>query len=437
MHKLYKHFWSWIIALFIVFSAQAQTFSPHSQFGIGNTYSPLFSGNKGIGGLSGGFRTLRDINYLNPASYSAIQYTTFDIGGHIYGNVVSDTARIADAANGGIHHIAIAFPVMMNRWSMSVGLLPYSYKKYSFSQEIEEDGVDYSFTNSGSGSTYQLYWGNGVKIKNFSVGLNTSFLFGTLDQTENIIFNDTISALNTVKHNELKLKDVQFNFGVQYTAKINKLENTDKDKQNIYMTIGAYGAPSFKIRSFHSTYTNSSLTNIFTGIETPIDTATNSSLDVKTQTTLPFYFGSGVTFGNELTWLTGVDFHFENWKNSNTVFDNVTLGNEWKVKIGGQILPDYKSTKYGKNIVYRIGANLGKSRVIAANKGVPEFGMTFGLGLPFGKITSNNRSLSNLNIAFELGRRGTQNNESFKENYYKVTFSYTLSDRWFIKRKFD
>jgi hypothetical protein len=46
-------------------------------------HSTLFSANKGMGGIAAGFRSTRDINYLNPASYSALEYTTFDIGLHL------------------------------------------------------------------------------------------------------------------------------------------------------------------------------------------------------------------------------------------------------------------------------------------------------------------------------------------------------------------
>ena len=108
-----------LILLGITFSQDqlfGQTFSPQSQFGLGNLHSSIFASNKAMGGISAAYRSPRDINYLNPASYSAIAFTTFDIGLHLYGNVISDSARLTDAANGGINHIALAFPVMQNRY---------------------------------------------------------------------------------------------------------------------------------------------------------------------------------------------------------------------------------------------------------------------------------------------------------------------------------
>jgi len=415
----------------------AQTFSPQSQFGLGNMHSSLFSSNKAMGGISAGFRGSRDINYLNPASYSAIGYTTFDIGLHLYGNVISDTARLTDAANGGINHIALAFPVMERKWGMSIGLLPFSYKNYIYNDAIIEDSTSYNYQSKGSGSTYQLFWGNGIAIKNFSAGINTSFVFGQLDQSENILFADSLNYINTSKHSTVNLKDVMFNFGLQYRVKINKLENETKDKENIYMTVGAYGAPTFRIRSFASNYTNSSFTSILSGNEVAIDSANGGSYDLKSQTKLPAYFGAGVAFGNESKWTTGIDFHFENWKTFSSPISNLAMANEWQVKIGGQITPDVLSNKYGKNVTYRVGAHFGKSRIMVDNASVPEFGTTFGFGLPFGKTSLNNRSYSKLNLSVEIGRRGIVSDIVAKENYYKVTLAYSLSERWFIKRKFD
>ena len=425
------------IAVFLGLALPAQTFSPQSQFGIGNTHSSLFSANKGMGGISAGFRSSKDINYLNPASYSALSYTTFDFGAHIYGNVISDSALVTNAANGGINHIALAFPVMQNRWGMALGLLPYSYKKYTYNSSITEDDVDYTFESKGTGSTYQVFWGNGFQYKNFSAGVNTSFVFGQLDETENVVFADSLNNVNSTKNSEVSLKDVMFNFGVQYKAKINRLENEDKEHENVYMTLGAYGAPALNIRSSVSNYTSSSFTSVFTNEEVAIDTATGGVYDLKAQTKLPSYFGAGVTFGNETRWTAGADFHFENWKNFSSPVNNLAMANEWHVKVGGQIMPNLKGKKYGSHVTYRLGAHFGKSRVMSNGSGVPELGTTFGFGLPFGKTSSNNRSLSNLNLTVEIGRRGIVSDDVFKENYYKVTIAYQLSDRWFIKRKFD
>lgn len=417
---------------------EAQTFSPQSQFGLGNLHSPIFSNNKAMGGIAAGYRDSRTINVLNPASYSAISFTTFNIGLHLYANVISDTARITDAANGGLDHLALAFPVLQNRWGMSIGLLPYSYKNYSFNSALNENGVDYSLLNNGTGSTYKMYWGNGFRIKDFSFGLNANFLFGQLDETQEIIFADSLQNVNTTSHNTINLKDFTVDFGIQYQIKLNKLENQEKDKTNKYLTLGAYGAPPLNIKTLSSQYSNSSYTSVLTGEQIAIDSVTGGIYDVKAQTKLPAYFGLGATFTDGVSWTAGADYHFENWKSFNSPINTLQMANEWHVKLGGEIIPDYTSKKFFKLTAYRLGANFGKSRIMVDNEAVSEIGMTFGIGIPLGKSTLGVGTLSKLNISLEAGRRGAaQNDLAYKENYYKITMAYSLSDRWFIKRKFD
>lgn len=426
-----------IFLTFIGNNIIAQTFSPHSRFGVGNLHNPVFSANKAMGGISAGYINSREINYLNPASYATMQYTNLNIGLQMYANTISnDSAKIAGSVNGGINNIAIGFPVMMNHWGMTFGLTPFSYKKYNYSNTLTEDGTTYIYNNLGKGSTYKVFWGNGFEYKNFRFGVNAGFVFGGIDEGQEIIFEDSLSNINTTTHNELNLKDFTADFGVQYTFKISKLENQDKDKIPVYMTVGAYGAPPINIKSAKSKYSSSTRTDALTNEQYAIDSASGGSYNQKVQTKLPAYFGLGLTVGNELWWTVGADFHFENWKNHNSSFNNIALSNLWQLKLGGEIKPDFRSNNYGKQINYRLGAHFGKSYVTQAGKGVPEFGMTFGFGLPLGKVTSSG-TRNKINLAMEIGRRGVADINTYKENYYKLTLTYALSDRWFIKRKFD
>jgi len=421
-------------------TAKAQTFSPQSQYGLGNMSNPIFSTNKAMGGISAGYRDSRTINILNPASYSAINFTTFNMGLQTYSNVVSsDSARVTDATNGGLDHIALAIPVMANRWGMAFGLLPYSYKNYSYSTTITNDNVEYEYLNNGYGSTYKLFWGNGFKVKNFSVGFNAGFLFGELDETEEIIFADSLQNVNTTSHNTINLKDFTVDFGLQYQIKLNKLENQDKDKPNSYLILGAYGAPSLDIKTLTSNYSNSSYTSTLTGEQVALDSVSGGVYNQIAQTKLPAYFGLGATFTNNISWTVGADFHFENWENYDSPINDLALSNEWNVKIGGEIMPDFKSKKFFQLMSYRLGAKFGKSKIMVDNEGVPELGMTFGFGIPLGRTNNAYGAVNKINLTLEAGRRGAANNnlDTYKENYYKVTLAYSLSDRWFVKRKFD
>ena len=62
---------------------------------------------------------------------------------------------------------------------------------------------------------------------------------------------------------------------------------------------------------------------------------------------------------------------------------------------------------------------------------INEYGISFGVGLPIGRL------FSNVNIGFELGSKGTTSQGLVKENFFNTFISLSLNDRWFEKRYID
>ena len=56
--------------------------------------------------------------------------------------------------------------------------------------------------------------------------------------------------------------------------------------------------------------------------------------------------------------------------------------------------------------------------------------MTFGIGIPVGSM------FSNLNLAVEIGKRGTTDANLVEEKFANLKMSLSLNDRWFVKRKY-
>jgi hypothetical protein len=42
---------------------------------------------------------------------------------------------------------------------------------------------------------------------------------------------------------------------------------------------------------------------------------------------------------------------------------------------------------------------------------------------------------SNINVGFELGRRGTTDANLIEESYFKINLGLSLNARWFVKTK--
>jgi hypothetical protein len=91
-------------------------------------------------------------------------------------------------------------------------------------------------------------------------------------------------------------------------------------------------------------------------------------------------------------------------------------------------MPDYTSfTNYFKRMVYRAGLRYANTGMIINNEAINDFGITFGTELPL-------RDISNLNLGFELGRRGTIDAGLIRENYFKINIGLSLNAKWFQKR---
>jgi hypothetical protein len=103
-----------------------------------------------------------------------------------------------------------------------------------------------------------------------------------------------------------------------------------------------------------------------------------------------------------------------------------------RISLGGFYTPKFNSiSSYWQRITYRAGLNLKQTGLVVNNTTINDFGISFGVGLPIGQ------QLSNVNLGFELGKRGEINNGLVKENYVNFRLSLTLNDRWFKKRKLD
>ncbi|MEI9807151.1 MAG: hypothetical protein WDO16_04250 [Bacteroidota bacterium] len=91
---------------------------------------------------------------------------------------------------------------------------------------------------------------------------------------------------------------------------------------------------------------------------------------------------------------------------------------------------------YFGNVAYRAGFFFGPDYIKVKEK-LPVWGATFGLGLP---LRNYNRQTpwqaTMINLAFEYIKRGNDQN-ILKENMFRISVGFSLSDFWFIKKQYD
>ena len=113
--------------------AQNNTNSPYTRFGYGELADRSFGAGRAMGGVGIGLRSSKQINPMNPASYSCMDSLTFLFDFGVAGQVswFYDGVNDRKNLNGNVEYIALQFPI--TRWlAVSAGILPYSHVGYKF-----------------------------------------------------------------------------------------------------------------------------------------------------------------------------------------------------------------------------------------------------------------------------------------------------------------
>ncbi len=433
--------------VFLSFSAfsQINTYSPYSRFGIGQLNKTGLGQNSAMGTAGIALRTNEQINYLNPAAYAAIDTNSFIFDFGVSGGTTKYKSDLYNTKldNFNIQHLAIGFPIT-RWWKAAAGVTPFSSVGYNIFEEktlYGSEQVDYFY--KGTGGLTKFFIGTSVTLfQRLSLGMNMSTLFGYIQNQQQAQFIDRNASSVTQFNLRDDISGIVFDLGAQYTE-------TLADKY--FITLGAIYNNETKLKDTQAytvmndfpgslgTVTDSVSTTTGAGNDTTI--LANITIDPnlslinevnKGSVIYPQNFGLGLAFGikNKLT-ITG-DYYSQRWSRSRILGRNDSLVNLTSYKFGAEYIPNETAMKgYLNHIRYRAGAYYANSYVRIRNEQLNDYGITFGVGLPF----KNTKTTFNLGVV--LGQRGTLNNNLIKENYGIVNFSLVLHDFWFFKRKFD
>lgn len=139
----------------------------------------------------------------------------------------------------------------------------------------------------------------------------------------------------------------------------------------------------------------------------------------------------------EAGWMIGVDFSKQNWDDYRFYGLKDSVRNTWEMRIGTQLRPAPKKN-YFSNVSYRAGFFVGDDYVRVGDK-MSHYGISFGLGLPLASYRTAYASANQvtlINLAFEYGKRGNNSN-LLRENTFRISAGFSLSDFWFSKRKYE
>jgi hypothetical protein len=171
--------------------------------------------------------------------------------------------------------------------------------------------------------------------------------------------------------------------------------------------------------------------------------ATRERLDVdlgylaETTIEIPSMTTLGLGIGKDRNWFAGFEYSSQDmnqFKNDFLAVSNATYIAANTIKIGGYYIPDYTAISGIYNrITYRAGLRIENTGLLIEGDELQNKVASIGFGMPIGS-TANDR-FSNLNIGFEVGKRGTSTSSLVDENYFGVNIGLSLNDRWFVKRR--
>ena len=396
-------------------TAQNGTTSPYSFFGIGEIKFKGTAENRSMGGINV-FSDSIHLNIQNPASVANLKLVNFTSGGsYKYVNQQTETdSQYASATT--LDYLAMGIP--MGKFGASFGILPFTSVGYKL-----ESNDDTTFTQyDGSGGMNKVFLVLAYQLsKNFNIGIDANYNFGNVERTT-IVSNDDL-LLGTRENIVSDLLGFNFNFGAEYKAFVS---------EDLQLTATATYSPAttFKVQGVRN------ITSVLisaTGAVIPIDDREQILEDVEVTFPSQITFGAGL--GSPKRWFVSAQYtstKTSNYNDPTLNFGTVEFVDSNKYRMGGFFIPRYNSlTSYWHRAVYRLGVRYEETGLDLRGETINEYGISFGVGLPIGRL------FSNVNIGFELGSKGTTSQGLVKENFFNTFISLSLNDRWFEKRYID
>lgn len=432
----------------VLTTATAQENSPYSRYGLGDLFPSGHIINRGMGGLAVAYSDGQSINFMNPAAYADIRVVTFDVGLMVDHRTLKSARPEGSfkSTNFTPSYVHFGLPILAKKGiGAAIGFRPVTRINYSVidSRRIPADSIENLY--EGTGGLNQVYiglakrWDNGL-----SIGFNAGYGFGRKETSTRVnLVNDTVLYSKSNSATTTTFKSFFFDLGVQYRAKLKEVDITDKKlKEAYYLSLGATGTLSRTLKGRQDIVREIYEYDAGGGAVSldSIYKTTNQWGTIK----MPASFTAGFMFiktvGNTYftadKWSVGAEYTASNWNKYSFYGQPDLLTKQWQLRIGGQIVPDPLNAKsYWSRVTYRVGFFTGKDYINADGKELKVIGGTVGFGLPVRKQNYSNQ-FTTIHTAIEFGKRGNAVN-NITDGFLRVSLGLSLSDVWFIKRKYD
>lgn len=400
--------------------AQSST-TPYSKLGYGILSDNATGMQRAMGGVGIAMQNGRQINVMNPASYSQVDSLTFlwDMGLDLTNCWSKEGTKSGYSLGGGLDYITMEFRLAKNLGA-AIGIVPFSSVGYSFGGDID-NGTD---SRLGAGGLSELFAGVGYQpFKGLSIGANFSYLFGSTTNTTNVS-----STSNTQFIRNLEVRDWNMRAGLQYAFNISR-----KNKVVIGLTYqpkkSLHGNALGRMADINQDIVVDNKGNTVIVYDTIAD------MSLKGNYELPNTFGVGVSYTYDNRLNVELDYTYQQWSKAKyTPIDyfeapQTKWNNRWKVAAGMSYLPNPRGN-YFKRMTYRLGAFYNNDYMNVNGNDVRDYGLGLGFSFP---ALAGNKTLVNLGV--EWRHRYTAPTNLLKEDYLNITVSVNFNEMWFWKNK--
>lgn len=467
MHSAKKHrhilFLSVLLLICAGVVAQNNTVSPYSFTGIGELDFGYTAKNRGMGGVSSAVFSEHSYNFVNPASLGFVNRTVFDFGLRGERGTLQSGNNFRDFNNGNMNYIGLGFSVYNKKtrriadtlynidhsikkikepknlinWSTGFSLTPFSSMGGDFQERLDTTFANALFINAAKGGLSNISLNNAIRFGEYiSIGYQGSFAWGQTTRDRLLSFPDSQNVFSLQDQRFTQYNGFNHRLGlgiyVPFTSKIN-------------LSVGVtYRMPHVLKTDFTRTVRN--LDYDFRGNLSYLDTLLFQK-DIRSQVQVPRLLQVGGMFTIKEVIALGAEYTYQEW-------ESVSMKEGWNEKFA-----DYKRLSF--SLTLRPESNPSKSmrkpelyfgyfitdlnalytNNLNVEQSVRENGISFGIGLPVIKDVFNadgkrEKYKSMIHLSGEYIRRGNASIGLVQEDIYRLTLGLSLSDLWFIQRKY-
>lgn len=375
-----------------------------SRYGIGELDLMTTSRQRGMGSSAVGLLSTTDINNLNPAAWSGVNGLRLQ-GGMSFEYIAMSRSDEA-VSSGAIKGFSFLFPLEEQfRLRLVTSILPVSRSEYYTQGSGILENDPYTVTYEGFGGLSLFRAGVSAEpIPHIKIGAAFNYYFGNIDQEWELRF-DNAAWFPARQRRATTHNGSGFLFGLLYDG--------IRD-----FHIGASVRPATSVRASRN------MVFEYTTQDSTVSGA-SGTLD------LPLAFSAGVAWqATELLLLTS-EYSRQDWTDA-LMFDRKQIGQgeAYKWSVGAEWYP-YKNDTEARTLsrtAFRFGFFLQQPYLAIDNETGMEYFITTGIGFP---IFGNNRG----DFALEYGWRGSESQLLGSQNILRATFSVTVGESWFIRKR--